>query len=86
MDFKKRRDELAKAICTVGPLQHAGFIQGYDQARADMLEALGEWDIRAADKSAVEYAHTDPLIDIERAWAEGTFWQFEQIKKKLGLG
>jgi hypothetical protein len=92
-DWTKRRDaranEYAKSEkfnnCETATKVAAqwDFQAGYDQARADMLEALGEFDESEVKYWAFEKRMT---ADVERWSIQACRWQFEQIKKKLGLG
>ncbi len=67
--------------------------KGYDQARADMIDEFSQWkwadEVKRAVNEAIplEDAHSkDTAYLARRAWTNGARWQFERIKKKLGLG
>lgn len=88
-DWTKRRDELAEsehknADGSIGYCPEC-FKAGYDQARKDMLEEMWEFDSFEARDYAEGLAHIQEQ-GATYTFGDGARWQFEQIKKKLGLG
>lgn len=90
MNWTKRRDELAKqyqlpmaGMPNEGMFEHA-FKAGYNQARKDMLEELGEFDVAPLARASYEKKIEQSCHTYQDFVAWSANWQFEQIKKKLG--